>query len=102
MRAIPLLFGCNSGKMESLGRMLAPTGVVASYLIATSPCVLGFLWSVTDIDIDKWTVEFLKHWLEKEDGETDIVRAVSQKRRSFRRIVNAAATVIYGLPELIS
>ena len=103
MRAIPLLFGCNSGKMESLGRMLAPTGVVASYLIATSPCVLGFLWSVTDIDIDKWTVEFLKHWLEKkEDGETDIVRAVSQKRRSFRRIVNAAATVIYGLPELIN
>lgn len=103
VRAIPLLFGCNSGKMESLGRIAAPTGVVSSYLIATSPCVLGFLWSVTDIDVDKWTVEFLKHWLDKkEDGETDIVRAVSQKRRSFRRIVNAAATVVYGLPELIN
>ena len=32
VRAIPLLFGCNSGKMESLGRMLAPTGMFARWL----------------------------------------------------------------------
>ena len=102
-RAIPLLFGCNSGKMESLGRMGDPTGIVESYLIATSPCILGFLWSVTDLDIDTWTVEFLKHWLDKgEGGETDIVRAVSEKRRSFKRMLNGAATVVYGLPELIN
>lgn len=103
VRAVPLLFGCNSGKMERLGRMLDPTGTVASYLIATSPCLLGFHWSVTDLDLDTWTASFLKHWLgdKKGDPEIDIVRAVSQKRGSFTRILNGAAAVVYGLPEFL-
>jgi len=46
-RAVPLLFGCNSGRLDRLGRSFDPVGCAHSYLIATAPCLLGFLWSVT-------------------------------------------------------
>lgn len=46
-RAVPLLFGCNSGRLDRLGRSFDPVGGAHSYLIATAPCLLGFLWSVT-------------------------------------------------------
>lgn len=98
IRALPLLFGCNSGRLERLGRTFDPTGTASSYLIASAPCLLGFLWSVTDLDIDTWTVEFLEHWLDKRDGEKDFVKAVAEKRHCFRRLLNSAATVVYGLP----
>eukprot|EP00095_Tigriopus_kingsejongensis_P012131 maker-scaffold1116_size61586-snap-gene-0.9 protein:Tk12131 transcript:maker-scaffold1116_size61586-snap-gene-0.9-mRNA-1 annotation:"hypothetical protein LOTGIDRAFT_230378" len=98
IRALPLLFGCNSGRLERLGRTFDPTGTASSYLIASAPCLLGFLWSVTDVDIDKWTVDFLEHWLGKEAKEKDFVKAVAQRRHCFNRLLNSAATVIYGLP----
>ncbi|TRY63276.1 hypothetical protein TCAL_04651 [Tigriopus californicus] len=98
IRALPLLFGCNSGRLERLGRTFDPTGTASSYLIASAPCLLGFLWSVTDLDIDTWTVEFLEHWLEKRKGQKDFVKAVAEKRHCFKRLVNSAATVVYGLP----
>ncbi len=47
VRAVPLLFGCNSGRLERIGRSFDPIGGAHSYLIATSPALLGFLWSVT-------------------------------------------------------
>ena len=42
--------------------------MVNHYLIATAPCTLGFLWGVTDRDVDKWTVTLLKHWIEGKRG----------------------------------
>lgn len=100
VRAIPLLFGCNSGKIERLGRSFDPTGTANSYQIASSPCMLGFLWSITDLDLDTWTVSFLQFWLDRQppDGERDFVRAVAKKRHEFQQILNGAATVVYGLP----
>ena len=68
IRAVPLLFGCNSGRLNKFARALDPIGTASSYLIATAPCVLGFLWSVTDRDLGKWTEGFLKYWLGKGDG----------------------------------
>ena len=106
VRAVPLLFGCNSGRMERLGRGFDPLGTASSYLIATSPSLLGFLWAVTDQDLDRWTVSFLKHWLQDgqgdQDGEKDFVRAVAQKRNDFARFLNGAATVVYGLPAFLN
>ena len=100
VRALPLLFGCNSGRLSRLGRTLDPTGIACYYLIASAPCMLGFLWSVTDRDIDKWTVSFLQHWLCKGDGphESQFIRAVANQKGKFKRKINSAATVVYGLP----
>jgi len=120
VRAIPLLFGCKSGQMTKMGRSLDPTGPAGSYIIASAPCILGFLWGITDKDIDQWTVAFMQHWLgrhhqpeqqsstsanqpgeNKENPSTkprEFVRAVAEKRSSFTRTINSAATVVYGLP----
>jgi len=102
IRAVPLLFGCNSGRLSKMARNLDPLGTVSSYLIASAPCLLGFLWSVTDRDIDIWTVGFLNHWLGKSIGphEENFSQAVANRRRKFSRIINSAATVIYGLPSV--
>ena len=102
VRAVPLLFGCNSGKLSRVARHYDPLGTASSYLIATAPCLLGFLWSVTDRDVDNWTVRFLNHWLGKGDGphEENFARAVANQRKNFTRVINSAATVIYGLPNV--
>ena len=41
IRSVPMLFGCNSGKLERMGRFFDPVGTVNYYLIATAPCFLG-------------------------------------------------------------
>ena len=41
IRSVPLLFGCNSGKLERIGRFFDPAGTVNYYMIATAPCFLG-------------------------------------------------------------
>ena len=37
-----------------------PLGNTQNYLLASSPALLGFLWAVTDADVDQWTVVFLQ------------------------------------------
>ena len=68
IQAVPLLFGCSSGKMEWFGRHLDPLGVVSHYQIATTPRLLGFLWPITDRDVDIWTVKFMDHWIGQGSG----------------------------------
>lgn len=101
VRAIPMLFGCGSASVARIGRRSDPLGAVHSYLIASAPYLLGFLWSVTDKDLDQWTLGFMKHWLGKEgaeDDRPDFLRAIVERRRFFQRTINRAATVVYGLP----
>ena len=64
--------------------------------------ILGFLWSVTDRDVDNWTVQFIKHWLDSSSGEDqkEFVQAVADMRSEFQQTINRAALVIYGLPSL--
>jgi len=100
-RAVPLLFACNSGRLDRVGRGFDPVGGAHSYLIAASPCLLGFLWSVTDLDVDRWTVAFLEHWLGGNQRGGCFVRAVASKRGDFNRFMNGAATVVYGLPAFL-
>ena len=46
-----------------------------NYLLASSPALLGFLWAVTDADVDQWTVLFLQHWLSgKKDGQSELLQ----------------------------
>ena len=82
-----------------MGRTLDPLGISQSYLVATSPAILGFIWAVTDNDLDNWTELFLEHWLGgKPGGQTELLQAVADKRMAFSRFFNSAALVVYGLP----
>jgi len=96
VRAVPCLMGCSSGQLIRLGRTVDPLGTAQSYLLAASPALLGFLWAVTDADVDQWTVTFLNHWLG--GGQDELMQAAADKRSSFRNLLNGAALVVYGLP----
>ncbi|XP_015437312.1 PREDICTED: separin [Dufourea novaeangliae] len=63
VKSIVLLFGCSSVKLLTVGGRYPPYGVSNQYLIASSPCVLGMLWEVTDADIDKMTANFISNWI---------------------------------------
>ena len=97
VRAVPMLLGCSSGKMERKGRTIDPVGVVQSYMIAASPALLGFLWPITNRDLDKWTIKFLEHWLTEGDQE-ELLQAAADTRQHFDHFLNGAALVVYGLP----
>ncbi|KAG8036480.1 hypothetical protein G9C98_003802 [Cotesia typhae] len=58
-----LLFGCSSVKLMPIGGRFPPYGVSNQYLTASSPCILGMLWEVTDVDIDKMTANFISNWV---------------------------------------
>jgi len=96
VRAVPCLLGCSSGQLNRLGRTIDPLGTAQSYLLAASPGLIGFLWPVTDADVDQWTVTFINHWLG--GGENELLQAVADKRKSFKYIMNGSALVVYGLP----
>eukprot|EP00092_Neocalanus_flemingeri_P017606 GFUD01019048.1.p1 GENE.GFUD01019048.1~~GFUD01019048.1.p1 ORF type:complete len:623 (-),score=233.49 GFUD01019048.1:88-1956(-) len=99
VRAVPCLMGCSSGQLSKLGRTVDPLGTAQSYLLAASPALLGFLWPVTDADVDQWTVTFLGHWLGGgEGGEGELLQAAADKRKCFRNVLNGSALVVYGLP----
>jgi len=99
VHAVPLLLGCSSGQLARHGRNLDPLGTAQNYLLASSPALLGFLWAVTDADVDQWTVVFLQHWLGgKKDGQSELLQASADKRSSFKNFLNGAALVVYGLP----
>lgn len=60
-----LLMGCSSGRLKSVNSPknnphgsvypmnYEPEGIALSYIFAGAPCVVGTLWDVTDIEIDK-------------------------------------------------
>jgi separase len=99
VHAVPVLLGCSSGQLARHGRSLDPIGTVQSFLVASSPAIVGFLWAVTDADVDQWTVTFLQHWLGgKKDGQAELLQACADKRSSFKQVLNGAALVVYGLP----
>lgn len=96
VRVAPLLLGCSSGQLYRSGRTLDPCGMVHSYLIGTTPAMIGFLWFVTDVDVDNWTIRFLDYWLKGSQG--NMLQAVADQRGSFTQFTNTAALVVYGLP----
>ncbi|XP_071455279.1 separin [Hetaerina americana] len=63
LRAVMLLMGCSSAKTERLCPHLDPWGAVYLHLLGRSPCVVGMLWSVTDLECDKITMKLLDLWL---------------------------------------
>ena len=48
---ISLLMGCSSGKLRANGEF-NPSGFALTLLLAGSPCVVSYLWDITDRDCD--------------------------------------------------
>ena len=59
--ATTLLFGCSSVHLTENG-IYEPSGMLASYLTAGAPAVLGMLWDVTDKDCDRVAVRTGELW----------------------------------------
>lgn len=59
--ATTLLFGCSSAHLTENG-IFEPSGMLASYLTAGAPAVLGMLWDVTDKDCDRFAVKTGELW----------------------------------------
>ncbi|KAK9297376.1 hypothetical protein QLX08_008938 [Tetragonisca angustula] len=128
VRSIVLLFGCSSVKLLTTGGRYPPYGVPNQYLIASSPCVLGMLWEVTDADTDKMTTNFISNWIPSPSSrpwtdvdintwcagtlkflktrqfsqnvpvEPEMLRAVAKSKDICSQYMTAAAIVVRGLP----
>ncbi|KAL7576514.1 hypothetical protein ACA910_018013 [Epithemia clementina (nom. ined.)] len=122
LRAAVVLMGCSSGRLESVireGRQdsllgeqflpYLPEGMALSYLAAGAPCVVGNLWDVTDVDIDRFAIRNLEMFLEEEatgndssvggSGCQSLAKCVALSRSSCKlRFLTGSAPVYYGLP----
>lgn len=59
--AATFLFGCSSVHLSDNG-IYEPSGMLASYLTAGAPAVVGMLWDVTDKDCDRFAVKAGEVW----------------------------------------
>ncbi|KAF2132365.1 hypothetical protein P153DRAFT_335207 [Dothidotthia symphoricarpi CBS 119687] len=59
--ATTLLFGCSSAHLTENG-IFEPSGMLAAYLTAGAPAVVGMLWDVTDKDCDRLAVRAGELW----------------------------------------
>lgn len=59
--ATTFLFGCSSVHLSDNG-IYEPSGMLASYLTAGAPAVVGMLWDVTDKDCDRFAVKAGELW----------------------------------------
>lgn len=85
--------------------------------IHTSPCVVGNLWDVTDVDIDKFAKQMLELWIGTPEGdEDDEDPSSSEREKRIRSLpmaimhsrsacklqhINGCAPVCYGLPVVV-
>lgn len=98
-----LLFGCSSGFLKPCGNF-DPRGIALEYLIAGSPAVLGNLWDVTDVDIDRYAKDLLERSGVFGDSDPVDLMAAAAKSRDICQLpyLVGAAPVVYGLPVVIS
>ena len=59
-KTLSRLFSKISSNLKNKKHISHPLGNTQNYLLASSPALLGFLWAVTDADVDQWTVVFLQ------------------------------------------
>lgn len=105
------LWGCSSGKLRQQG-IHDPSGAVLYYLCGGAPFVVGNLWDVTDVDIDKFSMHCMDLLLKspqnvaKEDHKSIRVDSVSGamiKARNICKLKRAVgfAPIMYGVPSTL-
>jgi separase len=70
--ATTFLFGCSSVHLSDNG-IYEPSGILASYLTAGAPAVVGMLWDVTDKDCDRFAVRVGELWGLWPEAKDDVV-----------------------------
>lgn len=103
------LWGCGSGALEVHG-VHDPVGLALAYLDKGALFVVGNLWTVSDMDCDRFSTRFLSSLLslenidkdsEESEGERlcELAALVGQSRDAcvMKRVVGYAP-VVYGLP----
>lgn len=97
-----LLFGCSSGHLKDFGEFES-LGIALEYLRAGSPMVVGNLWDITDVDIDRFSISLLEKagigGRNQKVQNISIVSAANASRNSCKlSYIVGAAPVCYGLP----
>ncbi|RHY61680.1 hypothetical protein DYB34_006127, partial [Aphanomyces astaci] len=96
---VALLMGCSSAKLTNAG-LYQPEGMVASYVRAKSPAVVGMLWDVTDRDLDRLSLALLTKWF---DTGLSLAEALTYARHECKLpCLNGLAAVCYGLPVFVN
>ena len=75
--ATTFLFGCSSVHLTENGDF-DPSGMLANYLVAGTPAVVGMLWDVTDKDCDRLAIkagEVWGLWPESKDEASSIAKS---------------------------
>ncbi|XP_077295505.1 extra spindle pole bodies like 1, separase [Arctopsyche grandis] len=131
IKSVAILSGCGSVSLRPPGTRLLPIPTHSYFHIATCPCVIGMLWEVTDLEIDKVTsmltslfvpstankawgdvgkTQWTKGILDLKSGgsrhgnfawQPDLLKALSTSRRSTSFTMISASIVARGLPVLI-
>ncbi|CAG9319187.1 unnamed protein product [Blepharisma stoltei] len=98
VKAASLLMGCSSGLFKPCGQF-EPQGIVLQYLLGGCPAIIANLWDVTDRDIDRFALEFIKRISNLEPfGD-----ALSKARKACKLpYLIGAAPVYYGIPLSLS
>lgn len=58
IRSVSLLMGCSSGKLKTQGE-----GSIIEYSAAGSPCCIGNLWAVSDMDSNRFSKRLIEIWM---------------------------------------
>ncbi|GAB6019039.1 Separin [Chamberlinius hualienensis] len=97
-----ILAGCSSVKLQTFSHF-EPFGVPYRYLACGSPCVLGTLWNVGDIEIDLALKALLNRFIQSSDVKKTLSQAVIPARFACKlQYITGATIVIYGMPVVAS
>jgi separase len=108
VNACSILMGCSSGDQYTMGEF-EPYGTILAYILAGCPSVVGNLWDVTDRDIDRFTEDFLKSWMnldineitnttDNDDSSNICTHLIKARNACKLSHLNGSAPVIYGMP----
>ncbi|KAJ3326347.1 hypothetical protein HDV06_000223 [Boothiomyces sp. JEL0866] len=101
---VSLIFGCSSGQLKWKGQF-DPVGMATEFLSLGCPLVVGNLWDITDVDIDRFTLDLLTRWgvFPGSKRNYSICEATAAARSACNLpYIVGASPVIYGLPLYIA
>eukprot|EP01080_Neovahlkampfia_damariscottae_P007482 gene7482-11806_t len=94
--AVTLLMGCSSGNLIENGEH-EPTGTALNYILGNCPCLIANLWDVTDVDIDRFSLELLECF--KNEDDKSLVDCIPLAREKCKlKYLIGCAPVCYGIP----
>ena len=97
--ATTLLFGCSSVHLTENG-IYEPSGMLASYLTAGAPAVVGMLWDVTDKDCDRFAIKAGELWGLWPEPQEDIALTKTPAKTPARKIMKGKGRVAQLVDEV--